>query len=234
MPGSRASVFGEAEDFQAALSADRVAGLLVTGRGQFRARLTQVRLDGWRLAAVEEALSRIAFVAVPAGMVLVSFSIDGGPSPVWGGIEVRTGRPRPAGACKNARIRSLGRHSGAGPAACPIRPRAEWSSVCRSACGALAAAACSGQTIAQPPPSCDPDGGGARGSTDGSSGRSRTGAAIAPGTDRVSGGWAEEEKATGRRHRDILTRFEALLVAEPSAGIADICGALGVSQRSLR
>jgi len=50
----------------------------------------------------------------------------------------------------------------------------------------------------------------------------------------VSGGWAEEEKATGRRHRDILTRFEALLVAEPSAGIADICGALGVSQRSLR
>jgi len=46
MPGSRASVFGEAEDFQAALSADRVAGLLVTGRGQFRARLTQVRLDG--------------------------------------------------------------------------------------------------------------------------------------------------------------------------------------------
>jgi hypothetical protein len=30
MPGSRASVFGEAEDFQAALSADGVAGLLVT------------------------------------------------------------------------------------------------------------------------------------------------------------------------------------------------------------
>src|SRR6516164_5583437 len=91
MPGSRASVFGEAEDFQAALSADGVAGLLVTGRGQFRARLTQVRLDGWRLTAVEETLSRIAFVTVPAGMQLVSFPIDGGPSPIWGGIEIARG-----------------------------------------------------------------------------------------------------------------------------------------------
>jgi len=68
MPGSRASVFGEAEDFQAALSADGVAGLLVTGRGQFRARLTQVALERLRLAAVEEGQSRIAFIAVPAGM----------------------------------------------------------------------------------------------------------------------------------------------------------------------
>ena len=75
MPGSRASVFGEAEDFQAALSADGVAGLLVTSRGQFRARLTQLTLDGWRLATVEEEQPRIAFVAVPAGMVLVSFPI---------------------------------------------------------------------------------------------------------------------------------------------------------------
>ena len=68
MPGSRASVFGEAKDFQAALSADGVAGLLVTGRGQFRARLTQVALERLRLAAVEEGQSRIAFIAVPAGM----------------------------------------------------------------------------------------------------------------------------------------------------------------------
>jgi hypothetical protein len=60
MPGSRASVFGEAEDFQAALSADGVAGLLVTGHGQFRARVTQVELDRLRLTAVHEAQPRIA------------------------------------------------------------------------------------------------------------------------------------------------------------------------------
>jgi hypothetical protein len=58
--GSRASVFYEAEDFQAALSADGVAGLLVTGHGQFRARVTQVELDRLRLTAVHEAQPRIA------------------------------------------------------------------------------------------------------------------------------------------------------------------------------
>ena len=92
MPGSRASVFGEAEEFQAALSADGVAGLLVTGRGRFRARLTQLTLDGWRLPAVEEEQSRIAFVAVLAGMVLISFPIGGGPSPVWTGSRSGTTR----------------------------------------------------------------------------------------------------------------------------------------------
>jgi hypothetical protein len=91
MPGSRASVFGEAKDFEAALSEDGVVRLLVTGRSQFRARLTQVRLDRLRLAAVEEAQARIAFVAVPASTVLVSFPIHGGPSPVWGGIEIHPG-----------------------------------------------------------------------------------------------------------------------------------------------
>lgn len=43
MPGSRASVFGEAEDFQAALSAEGVAAVWVTDGGQFRARVTQIK-----------------------------------------------------------------------------------------------------------------------------------------------------------------------------------------------
>jgi hypothetical protein len=40
--------------------------------GQFRARLTQVKLHRLRLTAAEEQLSRIAFVAVPADLILVS------------------------------------------------------------------------------------------------------------------------------------------------------------------
>jgi AraC-like DNA-binding protein len=47
-------------------------------------------------------------------------------------------------------------------------------------------------------------------------------------------GRAEEETATGRRHRDILARFEELLIAEPFLGIARMSAALGVSERSLR
>lgn len=61
--------------------------MLVTDGGQFRARLTQLGLVHLRLAAVEEAQARIAFIAVPAGIVLVAFPIDGGPSPVWGGSK---------------------------------------------------------------------------------------------------------------------------------------------------
>jgi hypothetical protein len=117
MPGSRASVFGEAEEFQAALSADGVAAVLVTGRGQFQARLTQVALKRWRLAAVEEAQARIAFIAVPAGVVMVAFPIDGGPSPICGGVETRSGEivaygAGRAAARKNRRGLSLGCHSG--------------------------------------------------------------------------------------------------------------------------
>jgi AraC-like DNA-binding protein len=44
----------------------------------------------------------------------------------------------------------------------------------------------------------------------------------------------DEETATARRHRDILARFEELLVAQPFLPMADICAALGVSERLLR
>lgn len=73
------------------MSADGIAAMLFTGRRQFRARLTQIGLERLRLVAVEETQSRIAFSALPDGMVLVSFPIDGGPSPIWEGIEIRTG-----------------------------------------------------------------------------------------------------------------------------------------------
>src|SRR5207248_6149847 len=108
MPGSRASVFGEAENFEAALSADGVAGLLVTGHGQFRARLTQVELDRLRLTAVEESQQRIAFVTVPPGTILVSFPIEEGPSPVWGVTEVRTGEMITFGRGQRLHSRTLG------------------------------------------------------------------------------------------------------------------------------
>jgi len=239
MPGSRASVLGEAEDFQAALSADGVAGLLVTGSGQFRARLTQIRLDGCRLAAVEEALSRIAFVAVPAGMVLVSFSIDGGPSPVWGGIEARTGEILTLGPGQRVHARTPGRAHW-GVIRVPGQQLAQYGRALNGARFVVPSVA-----RWRPPPAVVRQL------------RSLHRAAIRMAEARAGAltdlqaahgleqqllhalieclsQEAEEETANGRRHRDILARFEDLLVAEPSAGIADICAALDVSQRSLR
>ena len=67
MPGSVTWVFGEPKDFQAVLREDGVLSLLVTARGAFRARLTQVTLHNLRLSTGDEHLPRIAFVAARAG-----------------------------------------------------------------------------------------------------------------------------------------------------------------------
>jgi hypothetical protein len=56
MPASVTSVFGEPDNFEAALRADGVSTLLVTARGQFRARLTQITLQHMHLLAGVEGL----------------------------------------------------------------------------------------------------------------------------------------------------------------------------------
>src|SRR6516162_1489301 len=239
MPGSRASVFGEAEDFQAALSADGVAGLLVTGRGQFRARVTQVRLDGWRLAAVEEEQPRIAFVAVPADMVLVSFPIGGGPSPVWAGIEIRNGEMITLGPGQRLHASTFGSsHWGAiqlpdqqladygrvlSGAGFVVPPVARWRPP-RAAVRQLRDLHRAAIRMAEARAGALNDPQAAHGLE-----QQLLGALIGC----LSEG-AEEETATDRRHRDILARFEDLLVAEPSLPLVNICAALGVSDRSLR
>jgi len=91
MPGSVTSVFSEPDDFQAALREDGVLNLLITGRGQFRARLTQVTLHRWRLWTSEEHLPRIALVAVPANSILVLLPISSRVASILGGIGMRAG-----------------------------------------------------------------------------------------------------------------------------------------------
>ena len=96
MPFSTTSVFGEPDNFQAALCGtvqDNVGSLelFVTTCGRFQARLTQVELHLLRLSAVEEHLPRIGFQEVPATKILVAFPIGDQPAPVWGGIRPREG-----------------------------------------------------------------------------------------------------------------------------------------------
>jgi len=88
MPGSVTSVFSEAEDFAAALREEGVLGLLVTGTGEFRARLTRVALHSLRLSAAEEHLSRTALVHVPAGMILIALARGTAFAPFWGGARL--------------------------------------------------------------------------------------------------------------------------------------------------
>jgi AraC-like DNA-binding protein len=239
MPSSRASVFGEAEDFQAALSADGVAGILVTDGGQFRARLTQLGLERLRLAAFEETQARIAFIAVPAGIVLVAFPIDGGPSPVWGGVEIRTGEmitvssgqrlhARTVGPCHWAAVqvpeqqladygRVLSGTRFVVPSAARWRPPRIVAKQLRD----LHRAAIRMAEVR------------AEALTDLQAAHGLEQQLLHALIECLSEG-PEEETATARGHRDILARFEDLLVAQPFLPMADICAALGVSDRLLR
>lgn len=240
MPDSRASVFGEAEDFQGALSADGVRGVLFTGRGQFQARLTQVGLEHLRLAAVEETQSRIAFITVPLGVVLVAFPIDGGPAaPIWGGVEIRAGELITLGPGQRLHTRTVGRcrwHAVRVPeqqladfgralsgAQFMVPPVARWRPR-RAALRQLRHIHRAAIRMAEARSGALTDRQGAHGLE-----QQLLHALI----ECLSVG-AEEETGTERRHRDVLARFEDLLAAEPSLPLAEVCAALGVSEASLR
>src|SRR5215472_4290044 len=108
MPGSVVSLFSEPEELQAALREDGVLKLLVTGTGQFRARLTRVRLRHLRLSAGDEYLSRLAFVEVPGDTLFVSLPFDDRPAPIWGGINIRAGEIISLGPSQRVHARSSG------------------------------------------------------------------------------------------------------------------------------
>jgi AraC-like DNA-binding protein len=240
MPGSRASVFGEAEDFQAALSADGVAGLLVTGYGPFRARLTQVELDRLRLLAIEEAQPRIAFIRVPAGMVLVAFPIHGGPSPVWGGTELEAGEMITFGGSQLVHSRTVGTSrwgaiqvadeqlsrygralSGAGfvvsPAARRRPPPAALRQIRRLHRAAIRMAEARAGAL-----------------TDLQAVHGLEQQLLHALIECLSRGSVENETSAARRDRGILARFEDLLAAEPTLRMAEMLAALGASDRLLR
>ncbi len=241
MPGSRASVFGEPEDFEDALRAEGVAGLLVTGGGRFRARLTQISLDRLRLASGEEEIARVAVVAVPADTVLVSWPIGDKPAPAWGGIEIRTGEmltlgpgnrvhARTGGSCRWDTIRLPDKEL-------LCYGRALWgpSFFVPAAPAIWRPAPAAGRHLAQLQ----------RAATRMAEARSGalTDAEAAHGLEQqlidaliqcLSAGPAAQETLAGRRHRCILARFEDLLRADASHSMAEMCAELGISERLLR
>ena len=108
MPRSITSVFSEAEDFAVAMREEGCLALLVTGAGQFRARLTQIALHSLRLSATDEQLPRIAFVASPAHTILISLPMGRGGAPIWGGNTIGAGEIMTLGAGQRLHMRTDG------------------------------------------------------------------------------------------------------------------------------
>jgi AraC-like DNA-binding protein len=85
MPGSTTSVFGEPDDFRAALRKHGNVNFYLTGHGRLLARLTKLKMYRLCTAAVVENLPQIGFWAVPPDAVMVVFPIGDRPPPIWGG-----------------------------------------------------------------------------------------------------------------------------------------------------
>jgi AraC-like DNA-binding protein len=234
------SVFGEADDFEAALSEEGVVRFLVTGRGKFQARLTQIVLHRLRLSAGDEELSRIAFVTVPARMVLVALPIGGRPSPDWGGIETRTGEMIALGAGERGHARTVG-PCGWGAIQVPNEDLVGYGRALSGAGFAVPPAA-----RWRPPPAVGRDlrhlhqaairMAEARSETliDIEAAHGLEQQLLHALIDCLSAGRVDEETPAGRRHRGILAGFEDLLQAEPFPQMTEICAALDVSERTLR
>jgi len=243
MPGSVTSTFSEPEDFAAALRTEGCRGLLIIGRGRFRARLTQITLHVIRLLTIEEELSRIAFVTVPTGIVQIIFPITASPLPTLGGIAARSGEivtlspgeqvyVRTAGPSEIGTIwlpiKELVRYSRAltgGPRTVPPaiqhwRPPAQAARRLRS----LHAAA---TRMAANNPEAVVDAEAAHGLEQ---------QLVQAIVECLAGVSADADGRSQRRHREIMARFEQLLHAQSkrSISITEICAVLGVSQRLLR
>ena len=240
MPGSVSSVFGNPANFQEALSKDGMLSLVIIGRGRFRARLTQVVLNDMRLAAGEEELSRIAFVAVPADTVLVSLPIGDRPAAIWSGMELRVGEmitlgpnqrmhAKTDGPCAWGSIRLSGDDlaqygralTGAEFVVPPVArwrpPRAALRRLRHFYRAAIRAAEMRSRALA-----------------DHEALRGLEQQLIHALVECLSGRSIHEEAEAALRHRDILARFEDLAQAQPFLDTAEICRALGVSARELR
>jgi AraC-like DNA-binding protein len=65
--------------------------LVLTGRGDFKARLTWANLRRLSFIRVEESLPRVAFLSLAPGPIFIAFPIRNHLSPLWNGQELGRG-----------------------------------------------------------------------------------------------------------------------------------------------
>jgi AraC-like DNA-binding protein len=82
--------FANPDDYQAGIG-DASVNLIVTGGGDFNARLTWLNLRRLRVLCACENLPRIAFFALSPAQVFVSFPASAGPPLTYGGLGLQLG-----------------------------------------------------------------------------------------------------------------------------------------------
>jgi AraC-like DNA-binding protein len=242
MPGSVTSAFSEAADFEAALREGGCLGLLVTGPGVFRARLSRIALLRLRLAAAEEHLPRILMLAVPPGTMLVALPGAGEPAPVLGGISMGPGEIMTLGPGERLHMRSYGPYRWGG-IWLPATELVRYASVMTGAAFTIPSAAPRWRLRPAISRHLRQLHSAAIGFVEGRS-KALIEGETAHGLEQqliealvasLAKGSAIAAAPATREHREVAFRFEALLQAEPERAfrMEEICAALGVSAQTL-
>jgi len=218
-------------------------GLLVTGRGRFRARLTQVSLHHFRLSATDEQLPRITFLAVPDDTIVVSLPRDHGFAAICGGIRIGAGEIMTLGAGERLHVRTEGRCRW-GWIWLPALELVRYGSALTGTAFAISSAARSWR----PRPAIGRHlrhlhsaairlvESGSNALADGEAAHGLEQQLIETLVEALSTGAAIETSAATRERQDVALRLEALLQTQPERPfrMAEICAALGVSEQTLR
>jgi AraC-like DNA-binding protein len=91
MAGSIISICNEPDEFEAGLGHGGHVELWVTRPGPFRARLTRVALPHSTLLVIEETAPRVAFISPAPDAVVVVVPLDGESHQIWAGTPLRSG-----------------------------------------------------------------------------------------------------------------------------------------------
>jgi AraC-like DNA-binding protein len=89
MRGSGTATFSDPDDYAASVSGARI-NLVLTGHGEFKARLTSVKLPHLHLLHGRENLARVAYVSPAPESIFVVFPNEFRPPPIWNGVELQT------------------------------------------------------------------------------------------------------------------------------------------------
>jgi AraC-like DNA-binding protein len=90
MAESGTATFANPDDYQAGIG-DASVNLIVTGGGDFNARLTWLNLRRLHVLRASENLPRIAFISLSPAQVFVSFPTSAGPPLTYGGLGLQFG-----------------------------------------------------------------------------------------------------------------------------------------------
>jgi AraC-like DNA-binding protein len=90
MPGSGTRTFLEPDHYEASLRQAQIE-ILIALKSKFKARLTWAELHDLQVLRCEEDFPRVAYVGLGLQLSFVTFPAHSGPTPIWGGTELRPG-----------------------------------------------------------------------------------------------------------------------------------------------